>query len=115
MILLPVAVASWVWFGLTGSVPVLIWWWESRPREQPASWRLDLGRARAARLGPLRTWIAFRGGAAVEIFHDEIEPRDLARVRRALKSQLAAGFSTSSRSEKPGKRMVSSERGSVSG
>ena len=115
LILVPVIIASWIWFGVTGSVPVLIWWYERRPSPQPGPWRLDLALARSARLGPWRTWIVLRGAPRVEIFHDEMAPRDLARLRRALKSQLAAGFNTSSRSEKPGNRMVSSERGNVSG
>jgi hypothetical protein len=113
---LPVAAfGAWGWFGVTGAVPVLIWWWQRRPRVTAAWWHIDIARVRAARLGPWRIWIAFHGAASLDIFSDEISRRDLALLRRTLKAQLAAGFSTSSRSENPGNRMVSSERSRVSG
>jgi hypothetical protein len=86
-----VVVAAWAWFGVTGALPVMIWWWYRRPIPQPGPWRLDLARLRAARLGPWRTWVAFQGSPAVEIFTDEISAGDLARLRRTLKAQLAAG------------------------
>ncbi len=83
------AVAAWAWFGMTGAVPVVVWWWHSRPVPAAGHWRLELARVRAARLGPWRTRIMFRGRPPVEIFNDELSGRDLAELRRTLKTQLA--------------------------
>ena len=110
LVLPVVAFGAWAWFGATGALPVLIWWWQRRPRVTAAWWYVDIGRVRAARLGPWRTRIAFHGAPCLDIFSDEITARNLAWLRRTLKAQLAAGFSTSSRSENPANRMVSSDR-----
>jgi hypothetical protein len=91
LLLLPAAAAGWAWFGVTGAVPVVIWWWHRRPREQAGRWHIELARVRSARLGPWRTRIAFRSRPAVEIFNDELSARDLACLRRTLKTQLTAG------------------------
>ena len=85
-----VAVTAWAWFGVTGTVPVVIWWWHVRPRLPAGSWQVDLARVRRARLGPWRTCIAFEGLPPLEIFNDEVPARDLARLRRTLKAQLAS-------------------------
>lgn len=113
------AAAGWLWFGAPGAVALLLWWWLRRPGAaggaETDGWEVDLSRVRSARLGRWRTRIQLTGKAPLEIFHDELSGADLARLRRELKRQLAAGFSTSRRSEKPGNRIVSSERGRVSG
>jgi hypothetical protein len=99
LVLFPVVAAAWAWFGITGTFPVLICWWRRWPVACADPWLLDPARVRSARLGPWRTRIDMIGARPVEIFHDEIAPADLARLRRTLKAQLAAGRSTSSRSE----------------
>jgi hypothetical protein len=113
---------GWAWFGLTGLVPLVVWWWHVRPRVSTVEF--ELGDLTAARFGALRTVLALPG-RRVEVFVDELAPAELAQLRRAAKQQLAAGQpdgpqpatgrSTSSRSEKPGNRIVSSLRGSMSG
>ncbi|HEX7035770.1 MAG TPA: hypothetical protein VF210_08350 [Pseudomonadales bacterium] len=84
-------VTAWAWFGVTGSVPVLIWWWRRRPADVAEPWLVDLAAVRAARLGPWRTRLVLRRGPPVEIFHDEIAAADLARLRRTLKTGLRGG------------------------
>lgn len=81
---------AWAWFGVAGSVPVLIWWWHRRPADGTEPWLIDPAAVRVARLGPWRTRLVLRGGAPIEIFHDEIAPADLARLRRTLKAGLRA-------------------------
>jgi hypothetical protein len=114
-LMLPVAAAGWTWFGWSGSVPLLLWWWQRRPRPAATAWHVDLGQVRRARLGPWRLRLFFAEQESLEIFSDELSPCDLARLRRELKYQLATGCSTSKRSGEPGNRMVSSPRASVSG
>jgi hypothetical protein len=127
LLLAPLVTAGWAWFGYTGLVPLLIWWWHVRPREAVVELQLD--GLRSARFGSLRTLLVFPG-RRLEIFSDELSPAELACLRRAVKQQLApasaggrpatgvqpaTGRRTSRRSEKPGNRIVSSLRASVSG
>ncbi|MFU8815024.1 MAG: hypothetical protein ACNA7W_06745 [Pseudomonadales bacterium] len=72
-------------------MPLLVWWWYIRPRRCLATWQVDLDGLRAARLGPLRTLLLYRGQPRVEIFSDELAPGDLARLRREVKLLLSAG------------------------
>lgn len=116
VLLLPAAAAGWAWYGWVGSVPLLMWWWHRRPRYAAGgAWQIDLDQVRRARLGPWRLQIGFAHQNSLEIFADELSQRDLARLRRELKYQLAAGCNTSKRSGEPGNRIVSSPRDSVSG
>lgn len=88
----PTAVAGWACFGLAGSIPPLLWWWQQRPPSQQAAvWQIDLREVRGARLGPWRVRISRHRRRPLEIFCDELSRADLARLRRSLKFQLAAG------------------------
>ncbi len=119
LISVPLILAAWGWFGIPGTVPVVIWCWHRRPGgaaggsgeggDPVGRWHIELCRVTRARLGPWRTWLALRGGAPLEIFNDEMLPADLACLRREVKARLgagpassrqeAAGCSTSNRSE----------------
>lgn len=115
LLALPVALAGSLWFGAAGALPLLLIWWRRRRDTVAEIHGLDLSDVRRASLGRWRTRLVRRSGVPLEIFHDELDPGVLASLRRSLKRQLAAGFSTSRRSEKPGNRIVSSDRGSMSG
>lgn len=93
LLLIPVALAVWLWFGLTGTVVLVIWWWHQQIEEPRGCWRFDPARARAARLGPWRTWVRLDDGESLEIFNDELDGRDLAALRRCIKSQLSSSAS----------------------
>jgi hypothetical protein len=77
------------WFGATGLVPLLIWWWHVRPRPSDSPWQFDLDEVRSARFGSWRTLVVLRGRSRLEIFSDELAPVDLARLRRELKARIA--------------------------
>jgi len=88
----PVAALGWAVFGPSGSIPLLLWWWQQRPPpRQAARWQIELSEVRGARLGPWRARISRHRRRPLEIFSDELSPADLARLRRTLKFQLAAG------------------------
>jgi hypothetical protein len=91
VLLLPLLGVGWAWFGLSGLVPLLVWWWHVRPRRCHAPWLVGPEGLRAARLGPLRTLVQYRGRPPLEIFSDELAPADLALLRRELKLLLSAG------------------------
>ncbi|MEQ8857816.1 MAG: hypothetical protein RIC56_04145 [Pseudomonadales bacterium] len=84
---------GWLWFGASGALPLLLWWWLRGGDATVAddACCIDLGQVRSARLGRWRTCIHFGAGPALEIFHDEVDPPQLARLRRELKRQLATG------------------------
>lgn len=88
---IPVVAAAFGWFGITVAVPLMIWWWYRCPRGRPGPWVVELAALRRARLGPWRTRLVVAGQPAMDIFHDEVDGRELARLRRAVKAQLAAG------------------------
>lgn len=86
--LLPlVGFVGWGWFGVTGAVPVVIWWVRRRPPPAGGTLRIDPARVRWVRLGPWRTVIGLRGAPAVDVFRDEARSDDLARLRRLLKTR----------------------------
>lgn len=95
MLVVPLALGAWLWFGAAGALLLGLWWWLQRPRDHPHTkpqpWRIDLARVHGARLGTWRTCIGLRGHDALEVFHDEISAADLAFLRRTLIRQLAAG------------------------
>jgi hypothetical protein len=92
ILLVPALVGGWCWFGLSGALPLALWWWHDRSRAAtPEAWVIDPAQVRSARLGRWRTCVRPRSGPMHEIFHDEISPSDLACLRRTLKLQLSAG------------------------
>lgn len=86
--LVPVVLGGWSWFGIAGTVPLLVWWWCRRPVASTDDVLIGLAEVRWARLGALRTCLALHSGR-LEIFNDELQPADLARLRRTLRSHLA--------------------------
>jgi len=76
------------WLGLAGAVPMLVWWWLRRPRPavSGAEWVVDAGATRGYRFGRFRTLLDLDAGRRLEIFHDELAPVDLARLRRQVKA-----------------------------
>ncbi len=88
--LVPVVLGGWSWFGVAGTVPLVVWWWCRRPVASMDDALIDLAEVRWARLGAVRTCIGFNAGRRLEIFIDELHPADLARLRRELRSRLAS-------------------------
>jgi hypothetical protein len=89
--LLPLVVGgAGFWLGLTGAAPMLVWWWLRRPRPavSGAEWVVDAGATRGYRFGRFRTLLELDAGAGgrLEIFHDELAPADLARLRRLVRA-----------------------------
>jgi hypothetical protein len=83
--------SGWAWMGFDGALLVMVWWWSWRPGPTGPCWLVESGRVRGLRPGYWRTQLTLAGGRSLEIFHDEISAADLARLRRELKRQLAAG------------------------
>lgn len=82
------------WLGLAGAAPMLVWWWLRRPRPDAggAEWVVDASATRSYRFGRFRTLLDLHAGTdagprrRLEIFHDELAPADLARLRRRVKA-----------------------------
>lgn len=91
LLLVPLLAGGWGWFGWLGLVPLLVWWWQVRPRPQWGHWQVAIDDLRGARFGPWRVLLLFYGGRRLEIFSDELTPTDLARLRREVKARLAGG------------------------
>lgn len=89
VLLILVLAAGGSWYGRSGTVPLLIWWWQRRPGPAPGWWEVPVDEVRSAELGPLRVRLTFRGRAPLEIFHDELPARDLALLRRTLRLEPA--------------------------
>ncbi|MFW6094421.1 MAG: hypothetical protein ACODAC_10655 [Pseudomonadota bacterium] len=89
MLLGPVVLAGWAWFGWIGAVPLIVWWWRMRPGVAVPCWEIDLVGVHRARLGPWRICITFVGRSRVEIFADELGAGDAARLRRNLAHRLS--------------------------
>lgn len=87
----PALLGAWVWLGLSGAIPVLVWWWHIRPRVEVGPWLLDLSSVKDARLGPWRVRLVLAGGSVREVFRDELSAGDLARLRRLVKFHLLLG------------------------
>jgi hypothetical protein len=68
---------------------VAAWVWISRPGPVPygARWSISLADVKAVRLGPWRTRIVYRRGPAIDLFRDEMDGRDMARLRRLLRAR----------------------------
>jgi len=79
--------ATWGWFGLSGLVPTLIWWWH-RGRPVPTSLSFSMDEVRCVQLDPFRVYLGLRGLRRVEVFRDELPREDYARLRRLLKAHL---------------------------
>lgn len=91
LLLGPSLVAAWGWLGLTGAVPLLLWWWHRWPQSRSGPLTLDPARVRAARLGPVRVRLVLDDGTVLELFRDELHPADAARLCRVLKYRLSVG------------------------
>jgi hypothetical protein len=81
------------WLGLAGAAPMLVWWWLRRPRPDAVGteWVVDADATRSYRFGRFRTLLEMEADAGarrrrLEIFHDELAPADLARLRRQVKA-----------------------------
>jgi hypothetical protein len=84
---------GWAWMGFDSAVLVTVWWWSWRPRPALPGlfWLIEPRQVRSLRPGYWRTRLTLVRGRSLEIFHDELSAADLARLRRELKRQLAAG------------------------
>ena len=78
--------AAWYGFGLPGALPAMVWAWHTRPSPVPwgARWLVRPDDVARVRLGPWRTRIRFRRGGVMDIYRDEMDGADLARLRRTL-------------------------------
>jgi hypothetical protein len=92
-LLVPLLAGGWGWFGWTGLVPLVVWWWYVRPRQVADCWAVDLGDLRGARFGAWRVLLTFRNSDPLEIFSDELTPADRATLRREVKARLGGRVS----------------------
>lgn len=87
LLLVLVGVASWGWFGYSGLIPTLIWWWH-RGRPVSATVTFSLEEVKFAQLGPFRVFVGLRGLRRLEVFRDELPLEDYSRLRRLLKARM---------------------------
>ena len=85
LLLALVGFTTWGWFGLSGLIPTLIWWWH-RGRPIPTTLCFSMDEVRSVQLDSLRVYLGLRGLRRVEVFRDELPPEDYARLRRLLKA-----------------------------
>ncbi len=90
LLLVVVAAASWDWFGLSGLIPALIWWWH-RGRPVPITITFFLDEVQFAQLGPFRVFVGLPGLRRLEVFRDELPLEDYSELRRQLKARLQDG------------------------
>jgi hypothetical protein len=94
-------VCAWYWFGASGLALLLLWRLARRERSGPTDldWRMlvESDELRFAHLTPWRVLLVGRGWRRCEIFRDELNDEDWARLRRlCIGRQPATGCSTSS-------------------
>ncbi len=82
--------AAWYGFGFVGAASAILWAWYTRPAPVPwgARWFVPLADVKRVRLGPWRTRILFRQGGVLDIYRDEMDGAELARLRRTLSARF---------------------------